>query len=256
MERYPCLARIASVKVIDVKKCVSINSDLTSIRPGAKIDCNRSRAYGVGQLGLSVFSAVSSPPSGTTPRIEVPASSTLIGSSASDCHGPFANSRASSGRRKAAPGGTIVAANRRSSLALGTVTTGRDRGGNGEIRMTKTSTPLSPQRSIRPARSGSDRMRSGVWIIETASPPPCGRGVRISFHPSGVAGVFFAGGEVASSKQRRRKALSGIVRQRSRPPSGPEPAASAGPVPAIAAMSRAVEIEKSRCQKTIIGMIQ
>jgi hypothetical protein len=109
--KVPLLGQNRFGEVNDVKKCVLIDSDMTSIRPGAEIDCNRSRAYGVGQLAWSGFSAVSSPPSGTTPRIEVPASSTLIGSSASDCHGPFANSRASSGRRKTAPGGTIVAAN-------------------------------------------------------------------------------------------------------------------------------------------------
>lgn len=77
---------------------------------------------------------------------------------------------------------------------------------------------------MSPAKSISDLEMSAVCMIEIASRPPSGSGVRTSRHPlsDGDAGAFGPGrcgdgsggeGEVAASKQRNRAASSLMVRQ-------------------------------------------
>lgn len=118
------------------------------------------------------------PSIGISPPKDWSCDETLITSSWADCQAPAKRCSASLGSNSSAPGGTTRASNFHSLPSALMITLGRARGGKSVTTTIRTSVPSSLHRSISPAKSKSDRKASAVWLIDIASGPPCGLGVR------------------------------------------------------------------------------
>src|SRR3954468_13081211 len=99
------------------------------------------------------------------------------------CHFPLAKAETSSGKRTAAPAAAMLASMARVPPAGEVIVTrGWLRGGKGRIKATSTSIlPLAPQRTIRPAISGSDWAVSAVFMMATKLSPSLAPWVRVNF---------------------------------------------------------------------------
>ena len=96
----------------------------------------------------------------------------------SDCHGAVTSAPTSPGSESEAPGGITVPSNWAMLPPAASLTFGWARGGNGFTSTTTTSGPVVPQRTIKPARSRSERAGSAVCMIDTTSGPARRFGVR------------------------------------------------------------------------------
>ena len=124
------------------------------------------------QSALSDSSAGVKPDKATTPSIVDSPSEILIPNSFDPSCEPVASFQASTGTRTPAPVGMTTPSKYDSCAATRKVIFGRTCGGNGSTTTMMTSTPYSLQRSIRPARRGSERSKSAVCKIAAASVPP------------------------------------------------------------------------------------
>jgi hypothetical protein len=150
--------------------------------PGARWDGAHqeisSGTYREGQFDVRSERAGPSPASEMTPRVAVLSSLTSTASSKDDCHDPFNIVAASAGNEIAVPGGITVASRLIVAPLVVSLTLGRVRGGNGFRNTTRTSNPISLHRNVNPTKSMSERAASAVCMMETASGPPRGLGVR------------------------------------------------------------------------------
>ena len=117
-----------------------------------------------------------------TPRIKSLSSPTSTATSLDDCQGPCTKAAASLGREITTPGERTVACTSTVLSRVASFTLGWVRGGKGFKSTIKTSKLVSPQRTIKPARPISDWDAFAICIIETASGPPVGFGVRTNRH--------------------------------------------------------------------------
>ena len=141
-----------------------------------------------------------------------------MASSGRDFHRPAIRVAASPGKRSIENGGTTDTANAAVSLPALILIRGRVRGGGGSMTTTRASIRFHHSEASGP-QGRSERAVSAVCMIETASAPPRGSGVRTSLRPSALRvsswGCCGSLG-IALSKQRRRAALSGIAAHRSK----------------------------------------